>query len=51
MSFLFALAAFAAAIVIGVVLFLTDHVLLGVVALLAAIPCALAAWIWRSDQM
>jgi hypothetical protein len=51
MSFLFALAAFAAAVIVGVVLFITDHVFLGVVALFASIPCALAAWIWRSDQI
>ena len=51
MSFLFALLAFVGAVVVGVVLFLSDHVLLGVVALFASIPCALAAWIWRSDQI
>ena len=51
MSFLFALGAFVAAVIVGVLLFLTDHVCFGVVALFASIPCALAAWIWRSDQV
>lgn len=51
MSFLFALLALVAAIVLGLVLFLTDHVVLGFVALLGSIPFAIAAWIWRSDRL
>jgi hypothetical protein len=51
MSFLFALLALLGALVLAVILFATDHVVLGVVAALGAVPFALAAWIWRTDRM
>jgi hypothetical protein len=51
MNVLFALLALLAALVLAVILFATDHVILGVVAALGAVPFALAAWIWRTDRM
>ena len=50
MNLLFALLALVAAVVVAIILFSTDHVLLGVVAALSAVPFALAAWIWRGDR-
>lgn len=51
MSFLFALLALVAAFVLAVIFFATDHVVLGMVAALGGIPCAIAAWIWRADRV
>ena len=45
MAFLVALAVFVAAILVGVVLFVTGHVVLGLCALLASLPFALASWV------
>lgn len=50
MAFLVALAVFVAAIVVGVVLFVADHPVLGFVVLLASLPFALAAWVKWADR-
>ena len=50
MGFLVALGVFVAAIVVGVILFVTGHTVLGMVALLGSLPFALASWIKWSDR-
>jgi len=50
MAFLVALAVFVAAILVGVVLFVTGHVVLGLCALLASLPFALASWVKWADR-
>jgi len=50
MAFLVALAVFVAAILVGVVLFVTGHVVLGLCALLASLPLALASWVKWADR-
>jgi hypothetical protein len=50
MAFLVALGVFIAVIVVGVVLFVTGHVVLGCVALLASLPFALASWVKWADR-
>jgi hypothetical protein len=50
MAFLVALGVFIAVIVVGVVLFVTGHVVLGSVALLASLPFALASWVKWADR-
>ena len=50
MAFLVALGVFIAVVVIGVVLFVTGHVVLGFVALLASVPFALASWMKWGDR-
>lgn len=50
MAFLVALGVFVAVIVIGVILFVTGHVVLGLCALLASLPFALASWMKWGDR-
>jgi hypothetical protein len=50
MGFLVALGAFAAAVVVGVIFFVTGHEVLGIVALLMSLPFALATWVKWSDR-
>lgn len=50
MGLLIALGAFLAALVLGIVFFLTDHVVLGVVFLLGSLPFALGSWMKWSDR-
>ncbi|HEX2304156.1 MAG TPA: hypothetical protein VHH57_11080 [Gaiella sp.] len=50
MAFLVALGVFVAAVVVGVVFFVTGHEVLGLVALLASIPFALAGWVKWGDR-
>ena len=50
MGFLVALGVFLAAIIVGVVFFVTGHTVLGFVALLASLPFALASWMKWSDR-
>ena len=50
MAFLVALGVFVAAVVVGVVLFATGHVVLGFCALLGSLPFALGAWMMWSDR-
>ena len=50
MGFLVALGVFAAAIIVGVILFATGHTVLGIVALLGSLPFALASWVKWSDR-
>jgi hypothetical protein len=50
MGFLVALGVFAAAVLIGVILFVTEHTVLGFVALLGSMPFALASWVKWSDR-
>jgi predicted permease len=35
----------------AVILFSTDHTLIGVVVALAAVPCALVAWVMAGDRV
>jgi hypothetical protein len=50
MGFLVALAVFAAVILVGVILFVTGHVVLGCIALLLSLPFALASWVKWADR-
>ena len=50
MGFLVALGAFIAAIIAGVVFFVTGHDVLGIVLLLMSLPFALATWVKWSDR-
>lgn len=50
MGFLIALGVFVAAIVVGVVFFVTGHTVLGIVLLLASVPFALAGWVKWADR-
>ena len=50
MGFLVALGVFVAAILIGVIFFVTGHWVLGIVFLLGSLPFALASWVKWSDR-
>ena len=50
MPFLIAVGAFFAALIGGIVLYVLDFELIGIVVALAAIPCALAAWVTSADR-
>jgi hypothetical protein len=50
MPFLIAVGAFLAALVGGIVLYVLDFEVLGIVIALASLPCALAAWVTSADR-
>ena len=50
MAFLVAIGALLAAIVAGVVLYVLDFEVLGIVVFLASLPAALAAWMTYGDR-
>jgi hypothetical protein len=50
MAFLVALGVFVGVIIIGVILFVTGHIVLGLCALLASLPFALASWVKWADR-
>ena len=50
MGLLVALGVFVAAIIVGVIFFVTGHTVLGIVALLGSLPFALASWVKWSDR-
>jgi hypothetical protein len=50
MGFLVALGVFVAAILVGVIFFVTGHTVLGIVFLLASLPFALASWVKWADR-
>ena len=50
MGFLIALGVFVAAVILGVIFFVTGHTVLGIVAMLGSLPFALASWMKWSDR-
>ena len=50
MPFLIAVGAFLTALVGGIVLYVLDFEVLGIVIALASLPCALAAWVTSADR-
>ena len=50
MGFLIALGVFVAAVILGVIFFVTGHTVLGIVAMLGSLPFALASWVKWSDR-
>ncbi len=51
MPALAALATLAAGVVLGIILFATDHTLLGMAAFLGGIPFALGVWVMMRDRL
>ena len=50
MGVLVALGVFVAAVILGVIFFVTGHIVLGIVCMLGSLPFALASWVKWSDR-